>query len=93
MGGVFIPVTPLVDGVSVSEYLLGWRQFRAMPLYLQFAVCLMVLYASAMTVLALLVVANAVAQAAVMLAIALFVWVFALVVVPTRLAPRYTSER
>ena len=77
--------------MSLSEHLLGWDQFRAMPLYLQFAVGLMILYAAAMTALSALVAPSAVDQAAVMFAIAAFVWAFALYVVPSRLAPKYTS--
>jgi uncharacterized membrane protein (DUF485 family) len=79
--------------MSVREHVLGWRQFRAMPLYLQFAVGLMVLYASAMTVLSVLVVPNGVTQAAVPFGIAVFVWVFALLVVPTQIASKYVSDQ
>ncbi|MEF8782095.1 MAG: hypothetical protein V5A39_03990 [Haloarculaceae archaeon] len=78
--------------MSLSEYLLGWDQFRAMPLYLQFAVGLMILYAAAMTALSALVAPSAADQAAVLFAIAAFVWAFALYVVPSRLASKYTSE-
>jgi hypothetical protein len=79
--------------MPITEYLLSWRQFLAMPLYLQFAVGLMVLYASGMTVLSLLAVPSGLAGAAVQLAIAAFVWAFALVVVPTQIASKYVPDR
>jgi hypothetical protein len=78
--------------MPITEHLLNRRQFRAMPLYLQFAVGLMILYASGMTVLSLLAVPNGIAGAAVQLAIAAFVWVFALLVVPSQIASKYVSD-
>ena len=75
--------------MSHSIKLLDWSLFRSFPLYLQFVVGLMVLYALAMTVLTALAAARAGTQAAVTLSIAAFVWAFALVAVPTLLGPRY----
>lgn len=72
--------------------LLDWSLFRAFPLYLQFAVALMVLYATAMTALSVLVAVGGSSQAAVTLSIAAFVWAFALVAVPTWLGPRYAPS-
>ena len=74
--------------MSRSVEFMDWELFRAFPLYLQFVVALMVVYAGAMTVLPV-VAAGGSAQTAVMLSIAVFVWAFALVAVPTWLGPRY----
>ena len=75
--------------MSVSEYTLGWRQFRAMPLYLQFILALMVTYATAMTVLSAVVALDSVVQAAVLFSIAALVWVFALLIIPSRIGSKY----
>jgi hypothetical protein len=78
--------------MSLRDRLLGWRQLRSMPLYLQFAVGLMILYASAMTVVSVLAAPNGLGAAAVPLGIAAFVWVFALYVIPTQIASKYVSD-
>jgi hypothetical protein len=70
---------------------LRWHQLRAMPLYMQFIVVLMVVYAAAMTVLSAVFALNGRLIAAVTLSIALFVWAFALVVVPSKLGPTYVT--
>jgi len=75
--------------VSRSIELLDWGLFRAFPIYLQFVVALMVLYAAAMTALTALIAVRGSTQAAVTLTVAAFVWAFALVAVPTLLGPRY----
>jgi hypothetical protein len=77
--------------VSRSIEVLNWRQFRAMPLYLQFVLALMVVYAAAMTVLSVLIAADGRAEAGVTLSIAAFVLVFAFVAVPTLLGGRYAG--
>ena len=76
--------------MSRSIEVLDWRQFRAMPLYLQFVLALMVVYAAAMTVLSVLIAADGRAEAGVTLSIAAFVLAFAFVAVPTFLGGRYT---
>lgn len=75
--------------MSGSIKLLDWTLFRAFPLYLQFVVALMVLYAAAMTALTAIVAVGGSLQAVVTLTVAAFVWAFALVAVPTLLGPRY----
>lgn len=78
--------------MSQSVELLDWQLFRAFPLYLQFVVALMVLYAAGMTALTVLVGARGSPQAVVTLSVAAFVWAFALVAVPTWLGPRYGAS-
>ena len=79
--------------MSRTIELMDWELFRAFPLYLQFVVALMVVYAAAMTALTVLVAAGGErAQAAVTLSVAAFVWAFALVAVPTWLGPRYAPS-
>ncbi len=77
--------------MSQTIELIDWELFRAFPLYLQFVVALMMVYAGAMTLLPV-VAAGGSAQTAVMLSIAAFVWAFALVAVPTWLGPRYAPS-
>jgi len=77
--------------VSRSVEVLDWRQFRAMPLYMQFVLALMVVYAAAMTVLSVRIAADGRVEAGVTLSVAAFVWAFALVAVPTLLGGRYAA--
>lgn len=62
-----------------------------MPLYMQFALVLMIVYAGGMTVLGALTATTDVAQAAALLSIAGLVWAFALVVIPSRLGGKYVG--
>lgn len=78
--------------MSKSIELMDWDLFRSFPLYLEFIVGLMMLYAAAMTVLTALVAVRGSPQAAVTVSVAAFVWAFALVVVPTLLGPRYAGS-
>jgi len=71
--------------------ILDWQLFRAMPVYMQFIVGLMIVYATGMTLLSGLVVLDGSLDAVGTLAVAAFVWAFALVAVPTLLGSRYES--
>ncbi len=79
--------------VSRSIDVLDWQQFRAMPLYLQFILALMLAYALAMGVLTALIATDGRTEAGVTLLIGVFVLLFALVVIPSVLGSKYTDRR
>ena len=72
--------------------MLDWTDFRAFPLYIQFVVVLMVLYATLMTVLTGLLAVQGAGTALITLGAAAVVWVLVLRVVPARLGRGGSGE-